>query len=173
MSTHLRLFYDKRIVYIVYLNFLCSSFAHGYYVIRYSKKIYLNYTWDSNRYYQSRSEWTWEQWQWTRYSPKPKNLIFIYRALLWGGEGVLFLSIGYSHCILNCANSSWLKMKIIGQVSNLHSFYISARYLIPYRGKMVQILLAYGLPKETVQKPKQSFAHLKVTDFFDIVTGVL
>ena len=45
---------------------------------------------------------------------------------------------------------------------------------------MEQILLAYGLPKETVtaimmlyRNTKSRFAHWMETDFFDIVAGIL
>ena len=50
-----------------------------------------------------------------------------------------------------------------------------------HRGKMEQILLAYGLPKETFAAIIMLYKNTKVkvysldgdTDFFDIVTGVL
>ena len=50
-----------------------------------------------------------------------------------------------------------------------------------HRGKMDQILLAYGLPKETVAVIMMLYRNTKVkvrspdgdTDYFDIVTGVL
>ena len=50
-----------------------------------------------------------------------------------------------------------------------------------YRGKMEQILLAYGLPKETVAAIMKPYKYTKVkarsldgdTDYFDIVAGVL
>ena len=49
------------------------------------------------------------------------------------------------------------------------------------RGKMEQMLLAYGLPKETVAAIMMLYKNTKIkvhsldedTDFFDIVTGVL
>ena len=50
-----------------------------------------------------------------------------------------------------------------------------------HRGKMEQILLAYGLPKETVKAIMMLYRNIKFkvcsldegTDFFDIVVGVL
>ena len=50
-----------------------------------------------------------------------------------------------------------------------------------HRGKMVQILLAYGLPKETVADIMMLYRHTKAkvrsldgdTDYFNIVAGVL
>ena len=50
-----------------------------------------------------------------------------------------------------------------------------------HRGKMEQILLAYGLPKETVAAIMMQYRNTKVkvcspdgdTDYFDIVAGVL
>ena len=50
-----------------------------------------------------------------------------------------------------------------------------------HRGKMEQILLAYGLPKETVTAIMMLYKNMKVkvcsldgdTDYFDIVAGVL
>ena len=53
--------------------------------------------------------------------------------------------------------------------------------LIPYRGKMEQILLADGLPKETLTAILILYRNTKVkmcspdgdTDYFDIVAGVL
>ena len=50
-----------------------------------------------------------------------------------------------------------------------------------HRGKMGQILLAYGLPKETVAAIMMLYENMKVkvhspdgdTDFFDIAAGVL
>ena len=50
-----------------------------------------------------------------------------------------------------------------------------------YRGKMEQILLAYGLPKETVTTIMMLYKNTKVkvrspdgdSDYFDIVAGVL
>ena len=50
-----------------------------------------------------------------------------------------------------------------------------------HRGKMEQILLAYGLPKETVTAITMLYRNTKVkvhsldgdTDYFDIVAGVL
>ena len=50
-----------------------------------------------------------------------------------------------------------------------------------HRGKMEQILFAYGLPKETVAAIMMQYRHTKVkvcspdgdTDYFDIVAGVL
>ena len=55
------------------------------------------------------------------------------------------------------------------------------RPLIPYRGKMEQILLAYGLPKETVAAIMILYRNTKVkvhspngdTGYFNIVPGVL
>ena len=63
-----------------------------------------------------------------------------------------------------------------------HSYLsISARHLTIYRGKMEQILLAYGIPKETVTAIMMLYKNTKVkvcsldgdTDFFDIVASVL
>ena len=50
-----------------------------------------------------------------------------------------------------------------------------------HRGKMEQILLAYGLPKETVTAITMLYKNMKVkvhspygdTDYFDIVVGAL
>ena len=49
-----------------------------------------------------------------------------------------------------------------------------------HRGKMEQILLAYGLPKETIaaitihyKTPKWKYVHRMETEYFDIVAGVL
>ncbi len=52
---------------------------------------------------------------------------------------------------------------------------------LPFRGKMEQILLAYGLPKETVAAIMIFYRNTQVkvrspdgdTDYFDIVAGVL
>ena len=62
-------------------------------------------------------------------------------------------------------------------------YYLSTlpRPLIPYTEKMEQILLAYGLPKETVAAIMILYRNTKVkvrsldgdTDYFDIVAGVL
>ena len=66
--------------------------------------------------------------------------------------------------------------------NNRQQYYLSTslRPLTPYRGKMEQILLAYGLPKETVAAI-MLYRNTKVkvrypdgdTDYFDIVAGVL
>ena len=72
-----------------------------------------------------------------------------------------------------------------------HKFWLSVEFLKVYeqktkafdsihRGKMEQILLAYGLPKETVAAIMMLYRNTKVkvrspdgnTDYFDIVTGV-
>ena len=57
----------------------------------------------------------------------------------------------------------------------------SPRPLTLYTGKMEQILLAYGLPKETIPAIMMLYKNTKVkvhsldwdTDYFDIVAGVL
>ena len=57
----------------------------------------------------------------------------------------------------------------------------SPRHLIPCRGKREQILLTYGLPKETVTAIMMLYRNTKVkvhsldgdTNYFDIVAGVL
>ena len=58
---------------------------------------------------------------------------------------------------------------------------LSKAFVFKYRGKMEQILLAYGLPKETMTAIMMLFKNMKVkvhsldgdTDYFDIVAGVL
>ena len=73
--------------------------------------------------------------------------------------------------------------KAYGQKTYRRHYYLSTlpRPSIPYRGKMEQILLAFGLPKETVVAITILYRNTKMkvrspdwdTEFFDIVAGVL
>ena len=64
---------DSEIAYIYICIFFCcflEFFSHGYDIKYFYQiqiiwnQIHLTYTWDTNRYYHSRSERTWEKWQW-------------------------------------------------------------------------------------------------------------
>ena len=64
---------------------------------------------------------------------------------------------------------------------NLHTILLTKAFDSIHRGKMEQILLAYGLPKETVAAITILYRNTKVkvcsldgdTEYFDIVAGVL
>ena len=69
-------------------------------------------------------------------------------------------------------------VKVYGQKSYKRHYYLSTSI---HRGKMEQILLAYGRPKETVAAITILYRNTKVkvrppdgdTEYFDIVAGVL
>ena len=79
--------------------------------------------------------------------------------------------------------SSVESLKVYGQKTYRRQYYLPTlpRHLIPFTGKMEQILLAYGLPKESVTTITILYRNTKMkvrspdgdTEYYDIVAGVL